>query len=218
MSDSPSLNFVWDGEEFFSTSQLIKNRGWTKTLIQKFLGEPCATCPNPHYRGAAPMKLYRKDNVLDVEKLRSFIQAKAEAAQQSVLARQRLLERIEKCVHTIKNIDIGSFDISIGTLIKKAKIAAAVQRNSNTEIFKIENAEKIMAVGLLFDMTSPSMYAIDGSFGMPGVRAMREVMRARILQSIKVNFPELGEVCQQIENHVDLGSPDLDLDVLTKVH
>ena len=104
------------------------------------------------------------------------------------------------------------------SLISKAKIAAAAQQNSNAEIFKIQNSEKIMAVNLLFDMTPPSMYAIDGSFGMPSVRAMREVMRGRILQSIKVNFPELSEVCQQIENHVDLGSPDLDLDVLTKSH
>lgn len=217
MRNSSSLDFVWDGEEFFSVSQLVKNRGWTKTLIQKFLGEPCATCPNPHYRGAAPMKLYRKDNVLDVEQLSSFIEAKAEAAQHSALARQRLLYRIEECIRSVRKVDIQSFEISIGSLIRKAKIAVTAQQNSNAEIFKIENSEEIMAVGLLFDMASPSMYVIDGAFGMPGVRAMREAMRIRILQSIKVNFPELGEVCRQIESHVDLGTPDLNFDVLTKI-
>lgn len=218
MRDSSSLEFVWDGEEFYSVSQLVKNRGWTKTLIKKFLGNPCATCPNPYYHGSAPMKLYRKGNVLDVEQLNSFVEAKAEAAQHSALARQRFFKRIEDCVCAINKIHIQSFDISIGSLIRKAKIAATAQENSNAEIFKIKNSEEIMAISLLFDLASPSMYAIDGSFGMPGVRAMREAMRVRILQSIKQNFPELGELCQQIENNVDLGTPDLNLEVLTKLH
>lgn len=48
--------------EYLSTLKL-KERGWTDGMIRRFLGEPDATRPNPHYKCAAPMKLYELKRV-----------------------------------------------------------------------------------------------------------------------------------------------------------
>lgn len=218
MTEPISLNFNWDGEDYFSMSQLIKNREWTKTLIKKYLGEPCAICQNPHYRGAAPMKLYLCSLVLETERLNAFIEDKAISLQQSNAAKERSADRIKDSAMLVDEINVKPFKISYGALIGRSKNVIANMKNNNAEIFTIENAEEIMAVGLLFEQASPSMYAIDNSFGTPGVRLMRETMRHRILESIKINFPELGDVCNLIKKKVDLSSPNLDLDVLAKLH
>ena len=64
---------------FLSSSQL-KERGWTPALITQFLGEPDATKPNPHYRAAAPMRLYARARV---EVAEQFVQAAAKAQARS---------------------------------------------------------------------------------------------------------------------------------------
>src|SRR5207253_1553703 len=44
-----------------------RKRGWTDALIRDHLGLPDTTCANPHYRSAAPMRLYCRERVLVVE-------------------------------------------------------------------------------------------------------------------------------------------------------
>jgi len=56
---------------FFSVSEL-KTRGWTATAIQRFLGEADEQRPNPQYPGAAPMRLYFTERVLETEATGDF--------------------------------------------------------------------------------------------------------------------------------------------------
>lgn len=53
----------------------LRPRGWTKTLIERFLGQPDAMRPNPHYRRAAPMKLYLRQRVGATEGFRIALRA-----------------------------------------------------------------------------------------------------------------------------------------------
>jgi len=60
-------------ENTFSTPQL-KQRGWTDTMIRKFLPLPDETRPNPKYRHAgSPMKLYLCKRVKRIEKTKTFL-------------------------------------------------------------------------------------------------------------------------------------------------
>jgi hypothetical protein len=56
---------------FFSVPEL-KARGWTTTAIQRFLGEHDEQRPNPQYPGAAPMRLYFTERVLETEASSDF--------------------------------------------------------------------------------------------------------------------------------------------------
>ena len=52
----------------------IIEMGWTKALIAKFLPEPTLK-PNPHYKKAAPMKLWKESDVLAVMQMDDFLDA-----------------------------------------------------------------------------------------------------------------------------------------------
>ena len=54
-------------KEKITQTRLISERGWTKGLINELLGEPDVFADNPHYKSAAPMRLYFLDRVKHIE-------------------------------------------------------------------------------------------------------------------------------------------------------
>ena len=54
-------------KEKITQTRLISERGWTKGLISELLGEPDVFLDNPHYKSAAPMRLYFLDRVKHIE-------------------------------------------------------------------------------------------------------------------------------------------------------
>ena len=63
-------------------------RGWTGAMIRDHLGEPDAFADNPHYRSAAPMRLYRRERVEEAEESEGFAERKALAAARSRRGRE----------------------------------------------------------------------------------------------------------------------------------
>ena len=88
--------------------------GWTDTLVQKHLGEHDREAPNPHYRSAAPMRLYLLDRVHDTmarkPALRAQLQknllrraaAHSEREQRDLEIRKRLLAETARLAETIE--------------------------------------------------------------------------------------------------------------------
>ena len=54
-------------KEKITQTRLISERGWTKGLINELLDEPDVLVDNPHYKSAAPMRLYFLDRVKHIE-------------------------------------------------------------------------------------------------------------------------------------------------------
>lgn len=76
--DRPPLN-----PPGFLATQDLKDRGWTPTLIARFLGEHDQTRPNGLRMGRRrlpPVKLYAEERVLEVERDDTFLAAQARAA------------------------------------------------------------------------------------------------------------------------------------------
>lgn len=51
----------------YASMQALKERGWTATMIDDLLGEPDDYADNPHYKSAAPCKLYDLGRVTKAE-------------------------------------------------------------------------------------------------------------------------------------------------------
>ena len=51
----------------YETPTGMNRRGWTPTLIARYLGEPDQLMQNPHYRSAAPMQGYKRARVAKIE-------------------------------------------------------------------------------------------------------------------------------------------------------
>ena len=64
----------------------LKERGWTEAMIRDLLGKPDTLRDNPHYKSAAPMRLWRLQHVEAVEATPEFAQRKARADGQRAAA------------------------------------------------------------------------------------------------------------------------------------
>jgi hypothetical protein len=58
----------------------LKARGWTDTLIRRFLPSPDATRPNVHYLSGPPVRLYLLARVEAIEATAEFLAARSAAA------------------------------------------------------------------------------------------------------------------------------------------
>lgn len=70
----------------YITKRGLKERGWTDSLIRRFLPEPDSTECNPYYRCAAPMRLYSTERVAAIEKTPEFVAAHEVAERRSLAA------------------------------------------------------------------------------------------------------------------------------------
>lgn len=84
--------------KYITPTGLRGKRYWTDKMIQDLLGGPDATARNPHYRSAAPMRLYLLSRVdaiestLDVEAMKQARLKRSAAARRAVATRQKNLE------------------------------------------------------------------------------------------------------------------------------
>ena len=60
------------GPPHITISRMKSERGWTDGLVRTHLGDPDKLAPNPHYRSAPEMRLYRLDRVEAAETTDSF--------------------------------------------------------------------------------------------------------------------------------------------------
>lgn len=83
---------------YITPTGLRGKRYWTDKMIQDLLGEPDEMADNPHYRSAAPMRLYLLSRVdaiestLDVEAMKQARLKRSAAARRAVATRQKNLE------------------------------------------------------------------------------------------------------------------------------
>lgn len=59
----------------YVTKQMLKDRGWTETLIRRFLSYPDKEEPNPVNKRGATMKLYLISRVRNIENSPEFEEA-----------------------------------------------------------------------------------------------------------------------------------------------
>ena len=61
----------------------LGRRGWTRSMIRRFLGEPDFSMPNPYYMSGAPMRLYDRARVGAIEQTHEFFDAHIKAVRRS---------------------------------------------------------------------------------------------------------------------------------------
>lgn len=93
--------------KMITQSRIIGEYGWTKSLINKFLPEPILR-KNPHYRSAAPMKVWDEEIVKQVMKTSDFQNAMKKASKRKIAAdkaiatkRNNIFNRTEQFINAI---------------------------------------------------------------------------------------------------------------------
>ena len=84
----------------------LRDRGWTDTMIQRYLPIHDAEKANPYYKCAAPMKLYMIDRIIKIEKRKSFMEMLAKSKERKALAQKAVTTKIDKVREFANSIDI----------------------------------------------------------------------------------------------------------------
>ena len=100
---------VMPPKTYMAKCSLKRGRGWTNKMINDFYPQPSKIVTNPHYRCAAPMKLYNIEQVVSIEKTEAFKAYWTKVANKRAKARAMMIERhraakaklIEMIQHTI---------------------------------------------------------------------------------------------------------------------
>lgn len=115
----------------YITQSTLIAMGWTKSMIAKFMPEP-KLVPNSHYRNAAPMKLYDREEAIDIMDTDEFIAELEKANKRKQSARQAVETKTKK--FTEKMAEIGK-SINV-TIMDDDELIATVLKIKEDEIYK----------------------------------------------------------------------------------
>lgn len=98
----------------------LKGRGWTRSMIDRLLGEPDELRANPCYRSAAPMRLYRAERVEAAEASAEYGAIKAVAARRSAASAAAAAKRADALMDEAYEFEPTVPKMPIGTLVDRA--------------------------------------------------------------------------------------------------
>ena len=201
------------------TMTQLKERGWTATLVKKYLDPPDATRPNPHYKSAAPMRLYAESRVEMVEAEETFQQERAKATARSQVGKQVTARKADELVKQAEQMPIHVTWQSIGRLQDKAIASYNTfhRRLSHAQDHDYEPAtymsdpiflDRITVNYIRHELTAYDHH-LESLAGKTGVSLAIATIRRRIYDEIARVYPEFAEECErQIqfrygESHLD---------------
>ena len=95
----------------------LKERGWTESMIRDLLGDPDLRVDNPHYKTAAPMRLWRVQRAEAAEALAEFAAARERAERQCAAAAKAAETRaVFKALAGSKPVTVRLSDGTVRTL------------------------------------------------------------------------------------------------------
>lgn len=146
----------------FLATQDLKERGWTPTLIRKFLGEHDQTRPNGLKMGRRklpPVKLYREERVNEVEREDTFLAAQARAADARERAEGRRAEKAARRAAELRDAAESYVPVIHPEPLRKGSVRKArdpylpaleaVQERLLAGLGKVSEAEATTLAGLL---------------------------------------------------------------------
>ena len=189
-----------DKQMYFSITDL-KERGWTLGLISKFLSTPDATKTNPHYKNAAPMKLYVKDRVQQIEVSSTFMEAKIKAENRSRSASKAVKTKIDKTLKLAKE-----FDTDVNILSKQELVELACQHYNHLNFergkdgWASPDSDEIflnrISVNYLRHVHSDYDYSLSQLKRKTGKSKAYKLVKNNTLEKIAKSYPWLADECE----------------------
>lgn len=180
----------------------LRERGWTKSLITRFLGEPDKVVSNSHHRSGPKIKLWSLERVEQAEKLATFQAQREKAAKRSAAAaaaassrRTQLLESITKMV------------VKVEPLESSTRLERAIEHYNDAQLFtdysrradKDSDPEFLQRIQVNFIRHRLTSYdeELDKVAGQLGAPDARNAIRDKIYDAIAEAYPELEEECER---------------------
>lgn len=185
----------------------LKYRGWTDTLIKKFLKEPDEKKTNPHYKCASPMLLYSEERVKKIEKRKTFIALFEKVKARKESAKKAVETKKQKIIDYVNNMEIDIPLMEIDVLDKKARASYDnfhsrryywdndfedyVEYYQSAFNSDDEDFIKRITINYLRHQRTNYENQLRSMFGKVGVQEGHDILQKRINDKIKEVYPHL---------------------------
>jgi hypothetical protein len=194
-------------EQLLAVSQL-KKRGWTDSLISRFLGDPDELRRNPHYRSGPPMKLYNVERIEQAEASTEFCDAQDARKNRRDAAQKALATKKQKIADYVENVKIEVPRLAKGELIRRAcdnynanvpgwKYDAPLANEHSAPTF----LERICVNYLRHCLTKYETH-LGEIAGKVGVRDAYFGIKTRVLEAIAEEYDWLSDECRRQEQRM----------------
>lgn len=185
------LRRAMPAEETLDIIQL-RDRGWTRQMVTRFLGVPDARRPPTRGGGGRPAELYCIGRVRNAERLLEFSEARRTAIERSAFARRSQQERRASVLRFASSLDLPLPDSRIEEIMQSVRSAGLLLSNHDIA------GDCKRAVKLLLGMLSESSRRLDVFQGQPGIRDARALLLDRKLALITSRYPSLAKSCEYV--------------------
>lgn len=186
----------------------LKYRGWTETLIKKFLKEPDELATNPHYKCTVPMLLYSERRVKKIEKRKDFINLQERAYKRKEAARKAVETKRKKIIDYVNNLEIVIPFMDNKELDKKARASYdeyhSMRHDWDYDIqdyspfyfqsaFDSEDEKfiKRITINYLRHQCTDYEEQLNSLFGKVGIQEGHDILQKRINDKIREVYPHL---------------------------
>lgn len=178
----------------------LKTRGWTATMIRAFLDKPDREAPNPHYRSAAPMKLYFLWRIEAIEATTEWAISSVKASTISALAKKAAESRRCDLLDEINRLSVSIPQLSRKELVFRAckhYNAYALERDKDSRADSDSDKAFLDRITVNYLRHEMSIYedSLDQVYGRIGAEAARGNIRMKVYEAIAETYPELAEEC-----------------------
>jgi hypothetical protein len=185
------------------TKTELKSRGWTDALIARFFPTPTKENPNPHYRSAAPVKLYDVAQVASIESTAEFKDALSAAADRSQRAKAKAAGRRAATIQWAE--DLPTPEIPTYSRDELRDLAChhyeelwlARGKEKHADITAPDGFLDRISVNFLRHQLSPYEERLFRSRGRVGASEARAIIRRQVLSTISKAYPWLSDECSK---------------------
>jgi len=181
-------------------------------MIEKMLGQPDRTAPNPKSRKGAPMKFWSLERVLAAESTPDFMEIRTKAARRSAAMTASAAVRIEAMLRDVEAMDIRIETVPTEKMEADAKrtwrerdARGRAERQSAGE----SDAAFARRICVNYARHQLTVYdrALEETAERVGATAARERIRQRIYGAIAEAYPHLQKECERQMRHRGVSAP-----------
>ena len=176
------------------TTSELKDRGWTKTLIRRFLPTADATEPNPKYPNAGhPMKLYQLKRVEAAEATDEFRAASILSMKRKESAQKGVLTKEAKMQDYVDNLIVEVPHLEKEELIGKARKNFLSLDVPDSDSMTTER----ICVNYLRHCLTSYENVLDSIAGKTGCQDAYFEIKEMVLQEIAATYDWLNQECDR---------------------
>jgi hypothetical protein len=191
------------------TTTALRERGWSSALIAKLLGEPDGFKRNPHYRSAAPLRLYDAARVESAESSPEFVAKKTGTAARSASARKAAETKRDTLLRQVEAMEV-QVEIVPAEQLQHLAIRSYAERKAARERAEEEDyyycyvddsapAEFLQRIAVNFIRHNLTAYdrTLVQAAGRVGVVGANQIIRRKVDDAIAEAYPELAQECER---------------------